>query len=206
MIGMAVGGYAIRFVLLPEEQRTSLQHWSLIGITADQRGLRIDPGGWGGCDAGPPQARVVAETDDAVEVSSTRTERTIVNGEAAICPAIARHDGPVTLRLSRPLAGRRVVGRQRRRGFGGQGAGPNGRIHVPRVVGLSRDDAIDVLCGRGVRVATARQGEGVVVGQDPPAGGSLRATGNLPRSTPRRRLPCPILLTRARVTLLLGPR
>lgn len=200
LAGLAAGGWAALLVLFPDESRTVSHSWSIAEISADQRELSIAPAPWGGCDTGPPRVSIAAETTREVVLRVTTTERTKVGGFPVDCPAKAQGVPPVTVRLRRPLAGRRVTGRRRIQGIDTPSGRRDPRVRVPRIVGLHRDDAIDALCRRGILAATTGRGA-VVQAQVPPAGARLRLAERTRRTAPPGR--CRIALTRTRATLSL---
>jgi hypothetical protein len=153
--------------------------WSLSGAGA--RSLIVQPGTTGGCDQGDPKV-TVEESARRITVSVTILS---VQGPDVVCPAIARLNTPVTVRLDAPVAGRAVVGEGRddHPGAALEQARPDApRPRVPRVLGLSAADARAALCNWRL-AATPSSGRGRVVGQSLAAGSSYRVpTGAAPES------------------------
>lgn len=146
--------------------------WSLSGVGPGARSLIVQPGTTGGCDQGDP--RVTVREGAARIVVSVSIES--VQGPDVVCPAIARLNSPVTVRLSAPVGGRAVSGEDRRDHPGAalEQARPDAQApRVPRVLGLGARDARAALCNWRIR-ATPSSGRGRVVGQTPRAGSSLR--------------------------------
>jgi len=188
-----------------EQQRP----WRLIGSASTGRALVVDPG-YGGTCGGAPRA-VATETAARIEVQVL--EAVPAPGASIACPAIARLDPPITVRLARPIAGRKVRGPRQLRPtpFGyvpvrppeASDAGEGRRIAVPDLRGLAPGDATTALCLHGLRgvVRGTRGRPGVrVLRQDPRAGRTLpwrgagarrdatcsaRAVHDLPRVTVR---------------------
>ncbi|WP_320669689.1 hypothetical protein [Patulibacter defluvii] len=202
LAGLAGGGALAWSLLLREALRTRSHGWALIGITADQRGLRIQPAGWGGCEIGPPRVGLVAETDERVEIAASVRERTPRDDDTA-CSLVARSGPPVTVRLSRPLAGRRITGARREQPIPDGIVSDDRRIVVPRTIGLRRADAVDVLCSRGLRTASVGPRDGVVRAQRPAAGVRMRVPRRHDDRRPSR--PCRQVVIPTPVTLTLAP-
>ena len=116
----------------------------------------------------------------AASVSETARQVvvTVVSTAEALCPA---DYGPhqLTVELRRPIAGRALVGpRHLRHDVLTDDPRPR-RVRVPRVTGLSRRDAVDVLHQRGLRVRVVRvadlRGLPRTIGQRPASGRTVAA-------------------------------
>lgn len=155
--------------------------WALVGVGPGARSLVVQPGIYGGCDQGGPNASL---RETASEIVLTVTVKS-VQGPEVVCPAIARYAPAQTVRLSAPVAGRPVSGDLQSERPGDAltfRAPPTSRPRMPRVVGLSSSDARQVLCSWRIRTAPYRSG-GRVVAQRPRAGASFRApTGAAPKT------------------------
>lgn len=143
--------------------------WRLAGIGRDGRTLKLAYEG-GGClgNDGRPQ---VVEGERRVTIRVRQTQAIPGPGEG--CPANLEVLA-VRTRLAQPLAGRRVVG-------GPRFDHPTFSRRVPRLIGLHRRDASELLRMDFFRFATIGRGT-TVIGQSPAPGTRIR------RRLPRMRL------------------
>lgn len=125
--------------------------WSLVGTADAGRSLVVRYGGFGGCETEP--VATATEGDRAITVAVTSTVPTPERPIA--CPAIAHTPGNLTVRLTKSVAGRRIVGAKRLPATPFSTAPfPSGtenpaRLVVPDVRGLRALDARRALCAAG---------------------------------------------------------
>jgi hypothetical protein len=171
-----------------------MEPWRLKGIGADARTLRLGYDG-GGCAIGDGRA-IVRESRSGVRIQVRQGYRLYAkHPEDTPCPAnLIGYD--TTARLARPVHGRRIEGsrpietsgapvlRERQDG--------SFAIPIPRVIGLSGKDAVELLGYQYLRPRLRGATVGFVKAQEP-------APGTLVRIPARDRIP----LVYATVTLTL---
>jgi hypothetical protein len=137
--------------------------WSLVNVSPTARYFAVGVA-YGGCEQ-TPQISAVEETADAVTLTVTIQRPAQDPGDAALfaCPAIAAYSR-LGVHLSRPLAGRNLVG-QWRHTFPSLADGL-----APRMVGARAGDAMRALANRVTHTRLIGPVDGTVIRQNPPAG------------------------------------
>jgi hypothetical protein len=157
---------ALLAVAMPADashEETVPAQWSLMRVGPS--GADLDIGvGYGGCDR-DPRLTEVQESTTAVTLTVSQPRSVPDPGDGpAVCPAIARFT-TLAVRLSRPLAGRALVGQWR---FSAPPTGAGGV--VPPMIGARAGDAMRGLANQNVHTRLIGPVDGTVIRESPAPG------------------------------------